>query len=51
MRSSFLPKCDPKIWRISALPSNKLPEQNNENFESKKYHFICVHEFITGSVK
>ena len=26
MRSSFLPKCQPKIARISALPCNKLPE-------------------------
>ena len=25
VRSLFLPKCQPKIWRISALPSNQLP--------------------------
>ena len=27
MRSLFLPKYRPKIWRVSALPSNKLPGQ------------------------
>ena len=32
MRSSFLPKCQPKIWRISALPSNKLPGQKSFKF-------------------
>ena len=29
MRSSFLPKCQPNILRISALPSNKLPGQKS----------------------
>ena len=32
MRSSFLPKCQPKIWRISALPSNKHPGQKSFKF-------------------
>ena len=27
MRSSFLPKCQPKFLRISALPSDKLANQ------------------------
>ena len=29
MRSSFLPKCQPKITKIPALTSNKLPGQNS----------------------
>ena len=29
MRSSFLPKCQPNILRISALPSNKLQRQKS----------------------
>ena len=32
MRSSFLPKCQLKISRISALPSNKLPGQKSFKF-------------------
>ena len=32
MRSSFLPKCRPKITKISALPSSKLPGQKSLNF-------------------
>ena len=32
MRSSFLPKCQPKISQISALPSNKPPGQKSEKF-------------------
>ena len=30
MRSLFLPKCQPKNTRISALPSNKLPELSGQ---------------------
>ena len=32
MNLSFLPKCQPKILRISALPSNKLPGQKSLKF-------------------
>ena len=32
MRSSFHPKYQPKILRISALPSNKLPGQKSLKF-------------------
>ena len=32
MRSSFLPKCQPKITKIIALPSNKLPGQKSLKF-------------------
>ena len=32
MRSLFLPKCQPKISQISALPSNKPPGQKSEKF-------------------
>ena len=32
MRSSFLPKCQPKFLRISVLPSNELPGQKSLEF-------------------
>ena len=54
MRSSFLPKCQPKIARSSALPYNKLPGQKSLNkfsklqFEEyfKNYQKIEFHVFL-----
>ena len=46
MKSSFLPKCQPEIWRISALPSNKLPEQKSFKFWLAFWEKRWPHEFI-----
>ena len=45
MRSLFLPKCQPKIWRISALPSNKLP-----GHKSLKFLVGILGETMTSSI-
>ena len=45
MRSSFLPKCQPKISQISALTSNKLPGQQSEKC------LVCIlGEMVTSSI-
>ena len=43
MRSSFLPKCKPKITRISALPHKQESNQKNSlNSPKKKFYDPCL---------
>jgi hypothetical protein len=45
MRSSFLPKSQPKITKIFALPSNKLPRQ-----KSLKFLVGILEEMMTSKI-
>ena len=46
MRLSFLAKYQPKIWRISALPSKKPPEQRSFKFWLACWENRSPHKFI-----
>ena len=50
MRSSFLPKSQPKFLKISALPSNKLPGQKSLKFWLAFWEKRWPHKIILNSV-